>query len=76
MPELAEVEYYRRRWDPGIGRRILAVSLHPKARIFRGQDVERMIERLPGSTLLGSEAQGKRCSFDSREGSGWESTSG
>ncbi len=38
MPELAEVEYYRRQWDAGLTRRITAVQLHPDKRIFRGSD--------------------------------------
>jgi len=35
MPELAEVEYYRKRWDPGLGGKVTGVSVHAKARVFR-----------------------------------------
>ena len=35
MPELAEVEFMRKRWNPGLGQRIAAVRLHPKAGVFR-----------------------------------------
>ena len=38
MPELAEVDYFRRRWDPGLGRKVAQVSLNPKARVGRGVD--------------------------------------
>ncbi len=34
MPELAEVEYFRKRWDAGIGEKIVAVHLHGEKRIF------------------------------------------
>jgi len=36
MPELAEVEFYRKQWNPGLGRRIQAVEVHAGARVFRG----------------------------------------
>ena len=36
MPELAEVEYFRRRWQPGVGRKVAKVFLNPKARVGRG----------------------------------------
>ncbi len=37
MPELAEVEFYRKRWQQAAGRdKILAVRTHDQARIFRG----------------------------------------
>src|SRR4051812_27897383 len=63
MPELAEVEYFRKRWDPGLGRKILRVLLHPEKRIFRGTDIGLMEKLLPGSTLLNSEASGKQMVF-------------
>ena len=45
MPELAEVAFFRRRWDEAAcGSTITKVLLHPKARIFRGADVG-LIER-------------------------------
>ena len=34
MPELAEVEYFRRRWDDGLGQRVLGVKLHLENRVF------------------------------------------
>ena len=35
MPELAEVEYFRKRWDPGLRQRVLAVEPHEAKRVFR-----------------------------------------
>ena len=39
MPELAEVEYFRKRWDPGIGDKVIVVQLHAEKRIFSGTGV-------------------------------------
>ena len=63
MPELAEVEYFRKRWDVGIGDRILAVQLHAEKRIFRGTDVSALGRRLTSQRLLRSEARGKQMLF-------------
>jgi formamidopyrimidine-DNA glycosylase len=63
MPELAEVEYYRKRWDQGVGQRIQRVALHEGKRLFRGTD-PRAIERLlTGAVLQGSETRGKQMVF-------------
>jgi len=63
MPELAEVEYYRRQWDSGLGGRIAAVKAHREKRIFRGTDVLLMEKVLTGATLKSSEARGKKMLF-------------
>lgn len=63
MPELAEVEYFRRRWIPGIGHRITAVAMHARKRIFRGTDTCTLRQQLSGARLLTSEARGKRMLF-------------
>src|SRR5512140_2364637 len=63
MPELAEVDYYRRRWDPGLGRKVLWVSLHPHVRDFRDEDPEEMKGLLTGAQLRSSEARGKQILF-------------
>ena len=63
MPELAEVEYARKLWDPGVGARVTRVLLHPGARIFRGIDSAEFISGLEGTTLLGSEARAKQMLF-------------
>jgi len=63
MPELAEVEYYRKLWDCGIGAGIHAVHLHPAKRVFRGTTPAAIQKALHGSLLLGSEAHGKQMLF-------------
>ena len=60
MPELAEVEYFRRRWDDGIGERVVRVELHREKRIFRGSDPDLIKKTLRGQKLLGSETRGKQ----------------
>lgn len=63
MPELAEVEHHRRRWNPGLGARVRSVEVHARARVFRGIDVVAMQSRLRGATLLESMAHGKQMMF-------------
>ncbi|MGH8091923.1 MAG: Fpg/Nei family DNA glycosylase [Chthoniobacterales bacterium] len=63
MPELAEVEYFRKRWDAGIGEKILAVRLHGEKRIFRGTNVLSLEQRLVKQRLLRSAARGKQMLF-------------
>jgi formamidopyrimidine-DNA glycosylase len=60
MPELAEVEYFRRRWDPGISERIRAVKIHPQKRIFRETDTRALVRQLTGARFLRSVARGKQ----------------
>jgi formamidopyrimidine-DNA glycosylase len=64
MPELAEVEYFRKRWDPGLGDVVVAVQLHGKKRIFRGADVRALKRQLSGQRLLRSRAHGKQMLFE------------
>jgi len=63
MPELAEVEYFRTRWDAGLRQRIARVLLHAKKRIFRGSDPRAIERTLQGAKLLGSETHGKQIAF-------------
>jgi formamidopyrimidine-DNA glycosylase len=63
MPELAEVEFYRKQWDEGIGAKALRVELHADKRIFRGTDTKLMESVLRGATLIDSEARGKQMAF-------------
>ncbi|MGV3771525.1 MAG: Fpg/Nei family DNA glycosylase [Verrucomicrobiales bacterium] len=63
MPELAEVDYYRKVWNPGIGKKIVKVHLHPEKRIFRGADTQAIATELPDRTLQSSEARGKQMVF-------------
>lgn len=63
MPELAEVEYYRRQWTPGLGEKITRVQLHAAKRIFRGIDPETFVRRISGAILRESESHGKQMLF-------------
>jgi formamidopyrimidine-DNA glycosylase len=63
MPELAEVAYISKRWNPGLGHRIERVAIHPKARVFRGTDTSEMVRFLTGATLERSETRGKQMLF-------------
>ena len=63
MPELAEVEYFRRRWQPGVGRKVAKVILNPKARVGRGVDAKAMTKALTGAKLLESFAAAKQMAF-------------
>ena len=64
MPELAEVEHSRRTWDPGVGQKVLEVSVpRVDTRVLRGVDVERLRDGLTGQKLVGSEARGKQMCF-------------
>jgi formamidopyrimidine-DNA glycosylase len=63
MPELAEVEYFRRQWDAGFDGRVIGVALHPDKRVFRGTDVVALEKALTGARFLGSESHGKQMFF-------------
>jgi formamidopyrimidine-DNA glycosylase len=63
MPELAEVEFFRRQWDSGFGSRVTGVALHSEKRVFRGTDVAAMEKALTGARLLNSEGHGKQMLF-------------
>jgi formamidopyrimidine-DNA glycosylase len=63
MPELAEVEFYRKQWQPGVKHKIRAVQLHPRNRLFRGQSVADLQRTLTGAALLESKAHGKQLLF-------------
>ena len=64
MPELAEVEFYRRQWDPGLGQKIQRVQLHGQKRIFRGTNPRAIARELTGSRLRRSESWGKQMLFE------------
>jgi formamidopyrimidine-DNA glycosylase len=63
MPELAEVEFFRKRWGAGHGALVLNVHLHGRAKVFRGCRAGRLKRRLAGARLLGSEAAAKQMLF-------------
>jgi formamidopyrimidine-DNA glycosylase len=63
MPELAEVEYFRKQWDAGLRRKIARVALHAGKRLFRGVNERRLRAALTGASFLGSEARAKLMCF-------------
>ena len=64
MPELAEVEFFRKRWhQAAAGQRIAAVRLHPKAKIFRGANPAALRRALTGAKLLSSATAAKQMLF-------------
>jgi formamidopyrimidine-DNA glycosylase len=70
MPELAEVDYFRKRWNPGLGETVVAVEVHPQARIFRETDPAALRRHLTGRRLLRSAAAAKQMLFET-EAEGW-----
>jgi formamidopyrimidine-DNA glycosylase len=64
MPELAEVEFFRKQWDSGLGQKIISVQLHPRKRIFRGSDPRKIVEHVTGRRFLRSYARGKQMLFE------------
>lgn len=63
MPELAEVLYFSRRWTLGKGLRIKQVSLHPRARVFRRTQPDRLARNLTNTRFLHVDTHGKRMLF-------------
>jgi formamidopyrimidine-DNA glycosylase len=63
MPELAEVEWYRKQWNVGLAEPVMAVRLHPQNRVFRGSDTDALQRNLIGQKVLGSCTRGKRMLF-------------
>ena len=64
MPELAEVEFYRKKWEPGIGDPIAEVLVRPKARVFREVSSRSFVRFLKGESLMASHAHGKQMLFE------------
>ena len=64
MPELAEVEFYRKRWQAAAGRApLVAVRIHEQAKVFRGADAPALARSLNGERLTHSSARGKQLLF-------------
>lgn len=63
MPELAEVEWYRKEWDPGLGDKVAGVELHGRKRVFLETDTRQLRQYLAGQTFVQSLARGKRMLF-------------
>jgi len=63
VPELAEVEFFRKRWAAGHGARVLGVRLHEDKKVFRGTSTALIKRKLTGAALLGSETAAKQMLF-------------
>ncbi|HTL66901.1 MAG TPA: DNA-formamidopyrimidine glycosylase family protein [Lacunisphaera sp.] len=63
MPELAEVEFYRKRWSAGHGDRVVAVRLHAGKKVFRHCRTAALKRGLVGARLLASAAAAKQMLF-------------
>lgn len=63
MPELAEVEFFRKRWSAGHGAKVVAVRLNEGKKVFRGSDTALLKKKLAGACLLGSETKAKQMLF-------------
>jgi formamidopyrimidine-DNA glycosylase len=63
MPELAEVEWYRKQWDRGIGEAVVDVKLHSRKYVLRGLNEKALRRKLIGKRLIGSERHGKQMLF-------------
>lgn len=68
MPELAEVEFYRKRWAAGHGGRITAVAARPGKKVFRGTDAADLSRQLTGTVLRDSFTAAKQMIFRFRGG--------
>jgi formamidopyrimidine-DNA glycosylase len=64
MPELAEVEWFRKRWDAGRGHEIVDVKAHPRKYVFRGTNGDALRRNLTGQELLRSKRSGKQMLFE------------
>ena len=63
MPELAEVEFFRRRWSAGHGAKVTAVKVHEGKKVFRACDTALLQRKLTGAKLVGSETKAKQMVF-------------
>ncbi|WP_438482077.1 Fpg/Nei family DNA glycosylase [Oleiharenicola lentus] len=63
MPELAEVEFFRKRWSIGHGAKVLEVKLHAEKKVFRGANAALLKKHLTGAKLVTSETAAKQMLF-------------
>lgn len=71
MPELAEVEFFRRRWhEAAVGERVVKVLTHDKKKLLRELDLPAFRHALEGATFQDSEARAKQMLFRF-SGDGW-----
>lgn len=71
MPELAEVEFYRKRWhQAALGQRVVRVLTHDTKKLLRELDLPAFRRALTGATLESSAAAAKQMVFRF-SGDGW-----
>ncbi len=64
MPELAEAEFYRKRWhQAAVGQRVTGALVHDRAKVFRGTDAAALRDALAGARMINSEAAAKQMLF-------------
>lgn len=78
MPELAEVAFYARQWDAGVGRRVARAQVRERSRLFRGSatPAEAIAPALEGAVFRGAQTHGKNLLFEfgaarGKAASGW-----
>jgi formamidopyrimidine-DNA glycosylase len=64
MPELAEVEWFRKQWDAGLSHEIVDIKADSRKYVFRGTDVGALRQNLIGRTLVRSKRSGKQMLFE------------
>lgn len=70
MPELAEVEFYRKKWEKGLGFPIRKTHLNAAKRVFRDCKPSLIRKSLQGSSLTDAIASGKQMLFRA-DGPAW-----
>ena len=63
MPELAEVEFARKAWNPGLGALVHKVETKATSRVYRDMDPAKVKRHLVGVSLESSETHGKKMLF-------------
>lgn len=63
MPELAEVEFARKIWNPGLGSLVDRVETKATSRVYRNLQPSSIMRGLTGATLEKSETHGKKMLF-------------
>lgn len=64
MPELAEVEFFRKRWhEAAVGERVVRVLTHDTKKLLRELDLPTVRRALVGATFESSEARAKQMLF-------------
>lgn len=79
MPELAEVEFYRRRWwEAAANQTVRATEANPRARVYRSLPREfpggaaALAKILPGAKLIDAKAFGKQMMFAFKTGKNFQ----